>query len=63
MVWNGKAAEVPRNGINQMNNSRVTRSGIHHHPASQNNSLSRYWVKVLGANVDEVMRCLQNDMR
>ena len=42
MVWNGKAAVVPHDGINQMNNSRATCLGLQHHPASQNNGLSRY---------------------
>ena len=59
----GKAAAVPRNGINQMNISRATCLGLQHHPASQNNGLLRYSMKILGASADEVMRCLQNDIR
>ena len=59
----GKSAVVLRNGINWMDISRATRLGLQHHPAYQNNGISRYWMKNLSASADEVMRCLQDEMK
>ena len=35
MVWNVKTAGIPRDGINQMDNSLATRLGSQHYPAGQ----------------------------
>ena len=65
MEWYGmrKSAVLPRNGINWMSISRETRLGLQHYPASQNNGLSRYWMRIWSASADEGMRCLQDEMK